>query len=251
MIDARRFQPSRARAVAVAEASRGRGRANSGPTQVSACTPFVTCVIGTSSGATPGTERREHGARDAAVQPADAVHARGHADAERRHVEDARVAARLGAEREQAVEREAGGHAAGAEVARHQLVREAVDAGRHGRVRREERARAHDLQRVLRVAAALDEHAHALEREEARVPLVHVEHGGLDAAGGERLDAADAEQDLLPQPVLAVAAVEAVGDRALGGGVRGHVGVEQEQRDAADVDAPERGVQASLRGAAR
>ena len=46
--------------------------------------------------------------------------------------------------------------------------------------------------------------------------LVHVEDGGLDAAGGERLDAADAEQDLLAQAVLAVAAVEAVGDRALG-----------------------------------
>ena len=64
--------------------------------------------------------------------------------------------------------------------------------------------------------AVLDQPAHALEREEARVALVHVEDGGLDAAGGERLDAADAEQDLLAQAVLAVAAVEAVGDRALG-----------------------------------
>ena len=76
----------------------------------------------------------------------------------------------------------------------------------------------------------LDEAAHALDAEEARVALVHVEHGGLDAAGRERLDAADAEQDLLPQAVLAVAAVEAVGDRALGRGVGGHVGVEQQQR---------------------
>ena len=53
-------------------------------------------------------------------------------------------------------------------------------------------------------------------REEAGVALVHVEDGGLDAAGRERLDAADAEQDLLAQAVLAVAAVEAVGDGALG-----------------------------------
>ena len=58
--------------------------------------------------------------------------------------------------------------------------------------------------------------AHALDAEEAGVALVHVEHLGLDADGGERLHAADAEQDLLAQPVLAVAAVEAVGDGALG-----------------------------------
>ena len=77
--------------------------------------------------------------------------------------------------------------------------------------------------------------------------LVRVEHLGLDAAGGERLDAADAEQDLLAQAVLVVAAVEAVGHVALGRRVLGHVGVEQQQRHPADLDAPERGVQDAAR----
>ena len=77
--------------------------------------------------------------------------------------------------------------------------------------------------------------------------LVHVEDGGLDAAGSERLDAADAQQDLLAQAVLAVATVEPVGDRALGRGVCLHVGVEQQQLDPADVDAPEPGVQSTAR----
>ena len=145
-----------------------------------------------------------------------------------------------------------GRHAALAEVARHEVAREAVDAGRHRRVRREDRARAHDLQRVLGIAArVLDQAPHALDAEEAGVALVHVEHRGLDAARGERLDAADAEQDLLAQAVLAVAAVEAVGDGALGRRVLGHVRVEQQQRHAADVDAPEHGVQRRRPGAAR
>ena len=89
--------------------------------------------------------------------------------------------------------------------------------------------------------------AHALDAEEAGVALVHVEDRGLDAAGRERLDAADAEQDLLAQAVLAVAAVEAVGDGALGRRVVRHVRVEQEQRHAPDVDAPDRGVQRRAR----
>ena len=143
------------------------------------------------------------------------------------------------------------GHAALTEVALHEVAREAVDARRHRRVRREHRARAHDLERMLGVDAVLHQHAHALHREQAGVALVHVEDGGLDAAGGERLDAADAEQDLLAQAVLAVAAVEAVGDRALGRRVGLHVGVEQQQLDPADVDAPEPGVQRTARAAPR
>ena len=41
--------------------------------------------------------------------------------------------------------------------------------------------------------------------------LVDVEDAGLEPEGGERPDAADSEQYLLPDPVLAVAAVESVG----------------------------------------
>ena len=64
---------------------------------------------------------------------------------------------------------------------------------------------------------------------------------GVQAECSQGPDAADAEHDLLAQAVLDVAAVEAVGDAGgLAGCSRRHVGVEQVQRDPADVDAPDR-----------
>ena len=70
--------------------------------------------------------------------------------------------------------------------------------------------------------------------------LVGVEDLRCGGAGDARPDAegahaADAEQQLLAQPVLGVAAVEAVGDVAVVGAVLLDVGVEQQQRHAADV----------------
>ena len=85
--------------------------------------------------------------------------------------------------------------------------------------------------------------ADPLEAEEAGVALVGVEHLGRRGAGdagvrAQRADAADAEQQLLAQPVLAVAAVEPVGDVAVVVGVALDVGVEQQQRHAADAARP-------------
>ena len=59
----------------------------------------------------------------------------------------------------------------------------------------------------------------------------------------ERPDAADAEQDLLPEPVLDVAAVEAVGDRPELGVVLLDVGVEEVERHPPDVGPPHPGRQ--------
>ena len=132
-----------------------------------------------------------------------------------------------------------------AEVLGDQVAREAVDAGRHGRVRREDHAGAGRLQRLVeRELLRLHELADALEAEEAGVALVGVEHLGLrcpgDAAeGAQRAYAADAEQQLLLQPVLAATAVEPVGDIALRGIVALDIGVEHEQRDASHVGAPD------------
>ena len=69
-------------------------------------------------------------------------------------------------------------------------------------------------------ALRLDELADALETQEAGVALVGVEHLGLGGAGdaAERAQgahAADAEQQLLLEPVLSAAAVQPVGDVAL------------------------------------
>ena len=62
---------------------------------------------------------------------------------------------------------------------------------------------------------------------------------GLDADRLERAHAADAEQHVLREAHVGVADVQARGDPAGGAVVLGPVGVEQEERDAADVDAPD------------
>src|SRR6059058_3902227 len=59
------------------------------------------------------------------------------------------------------------------------------------------------------------------------MPLVEVEDGRLDAELAQRADAADAEYELLAEPVPAVAAVEAVRDRAGPHRVGLDVGVEE------------------------
>ena len=61
---------------------------------------------------------------------------------------------------------------------------------------------------------------------------------GVDAERLERAHAADAEEDLLAEPVLDVAAVEPVGDLRSVGRVLVDVGVEQVQRHAADLGPP-------------
>ena len=70
--------------------------------------------------------------------------------------------------------------------------------------------------------------------------LVGVEHLGRRVTGDpavdpQRPDAADAEQQLLAEPVLAVAAVEPVGDVDVVLGVALDVGVQHQQRHPADL----------------
>ena len=177
----------------------------------------------------------EHPAADLAVQQAHAVGALAEPQAHDRHVEHGRVAALvvLGAEREDPLDRDAGAGVVAAEVLRDQLAREAVDARRAPGVwvvnTVPARAACSASSKVR--PCGLDELADALEAEEAGVALVGVEHLGLGRAGdaAERAQgahAADAEQQLLLQAVLAAAAVEPVGDVALGGVVVLDVGVE-------------------------
>ena len=61
----------------------------------------------------------------------------------------------------------------------------------------------------------------------------------FDPHGPQGAHAADAEDLLLSQPVFLVAAVEARGDGARPIGVALDVGIEQEERDPADLDAPD------------
>ena len=115
----------------------------------------------------------------------------------------------------------------------------------------EDGAGSRDLERGVevetRATLAEGELADALDAEEAGVALVGVEHlrgrrtgePGVDAQG---TDATDAEEQLLAEPVLGVAAVQPVGDVAVVLRVLLDVGVEQEQRHAphaGDEDARE------------
>ena len=73
----------------------------------------------------------------------------------------------------------------------------------------------------------------------ARVALVEVQEVGLDAQRGERADAAGAEQHVLGEPRVGVADVEPRRDPAREVRVLRPLRVEQVERDAADVDAPD------------
>ena len=80
--------------------------------------------------------------------------------------------------------------------------------------------------------------------EEAGMALVGVEHlrrrrAGEPLVGAQRLDPAHAQQEFLLQPVVAAAAVQAVGDAAGGVVVAGNVGVQQQQRNTPDVGTPD------------
>ncbi len=179
-------------------------------------------------------------ARDLPVQAADAVGALGQAQAHHGHVEHRAVAVRLGAEVHDPVDVQPRLDPAGAEVALDEGAREPVDARLDRGVGGEDRAGAGRLDGAGRVQAlVLDQAADPLEPEVAGVALVGVEDLGPEAERVQRPHPADAEEDLLPEAVLAAAAVEAVGDRALHRGVAVHVRVEQEQRHAAHVRPPE------------
>ncbi len=69
---------------------------------------------------------------------------------------------------------------------------------------------------------------------------------GGGAVGPHRPHPADAEQQFLAQPVLGAAAVQPVGHLAQGGLVLLHVGVQQQQRHAADLGDPDLGGQRRL-----
>ena len=120
-----------------------------------------------------------------------------------------------------------------------------MPAGHRG-VGGEDRARPRQLERLVEGEARRHVLPDPLQAEESGVPLVGVEHLGLGVAGdlaegAHRADAADAEQQLLPEPVLAPAAVQPVGHLVQRGLVLLHVGVEHQQRHPADLGQPHLG----------
>ena len=113
----------------------------------------------------------------------------------------------------------------------------------HRRVGREDEFRARLLDRVdavggRRVRPGRERRGHG-ERRERGVPLVQVVEGRLDPHRVEGAHRADPEQRVLRQPDRRVALVEARGDPPLKWRVLAELCVEQEQRDSADLDAPD------------
>ena len=199
------------------------GTVSSGASQVGAWTAFVTWPIGTSSTGRPG-QRPRHIARETApCTRGDAVRARRDPERQRRHPE-ARLVGLDASESEDLVGRDPASVREAVEVAPGELLVELLVPGRHGRVRREDGRGAHELERGREgEPALLDEDTRALEAEEGGVALVHVEDRRLEPELAKRPHAADAEQQLLAEPVLAVAAVQHVG----------HLGLEQVEAHAA------------------
>ena len=161
-----------------------------------------------------------------------------------RHVEHAgvRLVAEFGHRRRGQPGQQAGfAVGVGVEVTGDEVGGETVDPGRHRGVGGEHVRGADHRFRGVEVEPAGHQLADAFHAEEARVSLVHVEHRRLGPAGdpdvlAERADTADAEQDLLCDPVFLIPAVEPVGHRAQGGAfglivVAIDVGVEEQQRD--------------------
>ena len=161
-----------------------------------------------------GPEPVPHLARDGAVQLRDGVRVLRRAQRERREPEA--LLARLDLpEREEIVPGETAALDEAVEVPPHEVRVEHLVPRRNRRVRGEDGRRAQALECLAgRQSLLLHELAHALELEERRVPLVQVEDRRLEAEPPQHADAADAEHELLPQPVLAVAAVEDVRDVA-------------------------------------
>ena len=127
-----------------------------------------------------------------------------------------------------------------AEVPLHQGRRENVDAGGHGRVDREDRAGRAELAGLLEVETILlHEDANPLEGQEGAVPLVHVIGPGAHPESIERAQPPHAEDDLLLDTALEVASVELVRDVLYVARVLGQVRIQQDERHAADLRAPE------------
>ena len=165
------------------------------------------------------------------MQLGDAVRVRGQPQRQRRQAEAGLVAEP--AEVEQSLAVEAGLLRQRPDVAVDELFVEHLVPGRHRGVRGEDRRGTHLLERVGRLHSLLDQRTCSLDLQERGMALVQMEHGRLDPERRERADAADPEQKLLPDPVLAVAAVERVGEP---------VDLEQVERDRADLLAPDGGL---------
>ena len=193
-------------------------------------------------------EEAPHGARDGAMQLAHAVVLRRESERQDGHAEALAPLDLLARELMKRLAVEAELRPEVGEVAVHQVEAEDVVAGGDGGMGGEDGVGGGDLARDLEGnVQPLDQLAAALQAEEGGVAFVHVPDRGVDAERAQGAHAADAKHDLLGDAHLVVAAVEARRERAVGGVVGVDVGVHQVERDAADLDAPDLGIDGAAR----
>ena len=106
-------------------------------------------------------------------------------------------------------------------------------------MRREHAPLAGPRERVVERDSRRDVVGRELERRERRMALVEVEDARLDPERAERPYRADPEQPVLPEARERVALVEARGDPPVDRVVLVELGVEEVERDAADLDPPD------------
>ncbi len=186
---------------------------------------------------------REQSTADLTVKLRNTVRPRRDVQAQGRHVEHLGAVVRIGAERRYVVDRVTPGIGPRSQVRIDQRTREAVDTGRHRRVGGEQNVRL-DLLDGLCKRGGTAGSAGVIEqrqREESGVALVRVIHTRLPTDRRHGTRPADAEHEFLFEAMQLVAAVEAVGDPSVRNRVDGQVGVEQQQRNPADVEPPHSG----------
>ncbi len=130
--------------------------------------------------------------------------------------------------------------AQGTEVILDQPGIEAIVAGGHRRVRREDDFRRYARHGVVKPDPLfLHPIANRLEDGEGAVSFVQMKNARRDAHCRQRAETADSQQHLLPDAQAGVAAVQARRKLAVLGGIAFDVGIEQEQIATPDFQAPD------------
>lgn len=125
------------------------------------------------------------------------------------------------------------------EVFAHHGGREAIVTGGDGSVCGEDGRGADGVDCGIASAALEHEAAQSFEGAEGGVSFVQVKERGIDAKCLKSEHAADAEKDFLSDAIVAITAVEVVGECAVVGSVIGDAGVEEKEGDAADLSFPD------------
>ena len=183
----------------------------------------------------PGEETAAH----LAVQLGDPVGPTGQTQGERGHIEVTVVAGVL-SQGQEFLDRCAPPLRPGLEVGDHQIAVEAVDTRRHRGVGREHQPGTNPSDGGIDVPT-VDHPVDQLEGDEAGVTLVEMMHWGQPPQRGQCPGTSDAEHHLLIEAMMAVTAVEPVGDPTVVLAVRLEVRVQDEKRDPAHIDAPNPG----------